>query len=76
MAILLVVEDLHWIDPSSEELIGLLIDRLRNLPIFALLTARAEFQPHGSEAAHFHHMSLSPLEREDSISPALNRISA
>jgi tetratricopeptide (TPR) repeat protein len=58
---------MHWIDPSSEELIELLIDRLRNLPILALLTARAEFQPHWSEAAHLHHMSLSPLEREDSI---------
>ena len=66
--VLLVVEDLHWIDPSSDELIGTLIDRLRALPIFAILTARPEFQSHWDEEAHLHHMVLSPLERRDSIS--------
>jgi class 3 adenylate cyclase/tetratricopeptide (TPR) repeat protein len=65
--VLVVVEDLHWIDPSSEELFGLLIDRLRGLPILAVLTARAEFQSHWGETAHLQHMSLSPLERRDSI---------
>jgi class 3 adenylate cyclase/tetratricopeptide (TPR) repeat protein len=65
--LLLVVEDLHWIDPSSDELIGVLIDRLRELPILALLTARPEFQSHWDEQAHLHHMVLTPLERQDTI---------
>src|SRR5438034_3018042 len=65
--VLLVVEDLHWIDPSSDELIGILIDRLRELPIFAILTARPEFQSHWDEKAHLHHMVLGPLERRDSV---------
>ena len=65
--VLLVVEDLHWIDPSSEELIGMLIDRSRELPILAVLTARPEFRPHWQEGAHLHYMSLAPLERQDSI---------
>lgn len=65
--VLLVVEDLHWIDPSSDELIGILIDRLRALPILAVLTARPEFQSHWDEKAHLHHMVLNPLRRQDSI---------
>ena len=64
--LLVVVEDLHWIDPSSDELIGTMIDRLRELPILAVLTARPEFQSHW-EHAHLHHMVLSPLERRDTI---------
>ncbi|MGH9905315.1 MAG: AAA family ATPase, partial [Pyrinomonadaceae bacterium] len=65
--VLLVVEDLHWIDPSSDELIGILIDRLKGLPILAILTARPEFQSHWDDRAHLLHMHLSPLERRDSI---------
>ncbi len=65
--VLLVVEDLHWIDPSSEELIGALIDRLSTLPILVVLTARPEFRPHWDEA-RLHRMPLSPLDRRDSIS--------
>lgn len=65
--VLLVVEDLHWIDPSSHELIGLLIDRLKGLPILAILTARPEFQSHWDDRANLLHMPLSPLERRDSI---------
>jgi class 3 adenylate cyclase/tetratricopeptide (TPR) repeat protein len=65
--VLLVVEDLHWIDPSSDELIGILIDRLKGLPILAILTARLEFQSHWDDRSHLLHMPLSPLERRDSI---------
>jgi predicted ATPase len=53
---LLVVEDLHWIDPSSDELIGILIDRLEGLPIFAILTARPEFRSHWDDRAHLLHL--------------------
>lgn len=65
--VLLVAEDLHWIDPSSDELIGILIDRLKRLPVLALLTARPEFQSHWDDRAHLLHMQLSPLGRTESI---------
>jgi class 3 adenylate cyclase/tetratricopeptide (TPR) repeat protein len=65
--LLLVVEDLHWIDPSSDELIGILIDRLKALPILAVLTARPEFRSHWDDKSHLRHMPLGPLERRDSI---------
>jgi class 3 adenylate cyclase/tetratricopeptide (TPR) repeat protein len=66
--VLLVVEDLHWIDPSSDELVGILIDRLRTLPVLALFTARTEFQAHWDANGHLHSIALAPLERSDSIS--------
>ena len=65
--VLLVVEDLHWIDPSSDELVGMVIDRLRGLPILAILTARPEFQPHWEDRTELLHMRLQPLDRQDSI---------
>ena len=65
--VLLVVEDLHWIDPSTDELIGVLIDRLKELPVLALLTARPEFQSHWDDKPQLVTMPLVPLDRDDSI---------
>ena len=65
--VLLVVEDLHWIDPSSDELLGMLLDRSKSLPILAIFTARPEFHPHWDDRPHLVHMHLDPLDREDSI---------
>jgi class 3 adenylate cyclase/tetratricopeptide (TPR) repeat protein len=65
--VLLVVEDLHWIDPSTDELIGVLIDRLKQLPALLLLTARPEFQSHWDDKTQLVHMPLVPLGRNDSI---------
>ncbi|MXV83879.1 AAA family ATPase [Candidatus Poribacteria bacterium] len=42
--ILFVVEDLHWIDPSSIEFLTLLITRIENARIFAVLSCRTGTQ--------------------------------
>ena len=42
--ILFVVEDLHWIDPSSIEFLTLLITRIENARIFAVLSCRTDTQ--------------------------------
>jgi len=42
---LLVVEDLHWADPSTLELLNLFIRRGHNSPILTVLAARPEFKP-------------------------------
>ena len=41
---LFVVEDLHWIDPSSMEFLTLLITRIENARIFTVLTCRSDLQ--------------------------------
>jgi len=42
---LLVVEDLHWADPSTLELLQLLLSSAPRLPLLGIFTARPEFQP-------------------------------
>lgn len=41
----LLVEDLHWLDPSSVDLVGRILDRLAMEPVLLLLTHRLEFEP-------------------------------
>jgi class 3 adenylate cyclase/predicted ATPase len=42
---LLIVEDLHWVDPTTLELLGALLPRLASHRLFAIVTARPEFRP-------------------------------
>ena len=40
--LLLIVEDLHWADPSTYEFLHLLVPRIESAPFFAILTSRDE----------------------------------
>src|SRR5690242_17343093 len=43
--ILMIFEDLHWIDPTSREVLDLTVERITNLPVLLVATYRPEFQP-------------------------------
>lgn len=43
--ILVILEDAHWLDPTSIELFGQFIDRLHELRVLLLITFRPEFNP-------------------------------
>ena len=43
--VLMVFEDVHWIDPTSLEVLGRTIDRLRTLRVLLIVTCRPEFDP-------------------------------
>ncbi len=49
--VLCVVEDLHWVDPSTLELLSLLIDQGAQTRLCLVLTARPEFHPPWAMAA-------------------------
>ena len=49
---LFIVEDLHWIDPSTLEFLGLLIDQGPTVRLLTLLTYRPSFQPPWMGRAH------------------------
>ena len=61
--VLLVVEDLHWADPTTLEFLTFLVDQAPTTKLLALLTFRPEFtQPWGSRA-HLSQISLNRLPR-------------
>jgi predicted ATPase len=43
--VLAVWEDLHWADPSTLELLGLLLDQVATARLLLVLTCRPEFRP-------------------------------
>jgi class 3 adenylate cyclase/predicted ATPase len=43
--LLMIFEDAHWTDPSSLEVFGRAIDRVRSLPVLLIVTFRPEFEP-------------------------------
>ena len=43
--VLMVFEDAHWSDPTSSEVLGRIVDRIRSLPVLLLVTFRPEFEP-------------------------------
>src|SRR5262249_7444811 len=43
--VLFIVEDLHWTDPTTLELLGLLLDQTPTASLLVLLTCRPHFQP-------------------------------
>jgi len=61
-----LVEDVHWIDPTTRELIGLCLDRVRDLPVFALITFRPEFVPPWGHLPHVTGLTLNRLARRQS----------
>ena len=42
--LVLLIEDLHWCDPTTLDAIGRLLDRVAGAPILVLMTARPEFE--------------------------------
>jgi predicted ATPase/class 3 adenylate cyclase len=63
--VLLVYEDVHWIDPTTQELLGLAIERIPRLPVLAIVTFRPEFVPPWSGQPHLSALPLSRLGRRD-----------
>ncbi len=62
----LVVEDLHWIDPSTLEFFGMLLEQVPTVPLLGVLTFRPEFEPPWPSRSHMVHLTLHPLTRKQS----------
>jgi predicted ATPase/class 3 adenylate cyclase len=64
--VLIVFEDAHWIDPTSRELLDLMVDRVRRLPALLAITLRPEFQPPWSGRSHVTTLTLNRLDESTS----------
>jgi class 3 adenylate cyclase/predicted ATPase len=63
--VLTIVEDVHWLDPTSRELLERVVAEVPKLPMLLLLTARPEFRSPWSEA-ECTTLRLSRLQAEQS----------
>ena len=63
---IILFEDAHWSDPTTLEVLDLLIDRVRTIPLLVVLTHRPEFQSRWSEQDHVGALNLSKLTRTQS----------
>jgi len=61
----LVVEDLHWLDPTSLELIGLLFERIASAPLLLALTFRPELAVPWNESPPVLRIALARLPQEE-----------
>jgi predicted ATPase len=61
--VLFVMEDLHWVDPSTLELLSLLVDQGPTARILALWTFRPDFSPPWTGRAHLTQVTLPRLTR-------------
>jgi predicted ATPase len=59
--VLAIFEDVHWIDPTSLDVLGRIIDRIRGLPALLLVTFRPEFQPPWVGQPHVTVLALNRL---------------
>jgi predicted ATPase len=56
-------EDLHWVDPSTLEVLTLFLDQVPTMRLLVLLTFRPEFSPPWGERSHLSQLTLSRLGR-------------
>ncbi|MEA2605220.1 MAG: hypothetical protein QOF89_6212 [Acidobacteriota bacterium] len=65
--VIFVVEDLHWLDPSSLELIGALLGVIGGASLLVILTFRLEFELPWGHHASWLQLHLSRLTDADSL---------
>jgi predicted ATPase/class 3 adenylate cyclase len=63
--VLYVFEDMHWIDPTSLEVLERLFERIHQMPVLVVLTFRPEFVPPWIGESNVTLMSLNRLDRHD-----------
>ena len=65
--VLFVMEDLHWVDPSTLELLSLLVDQGPTARILTLLTFRPDFHPPWPGRAHLTQVTVNRLPRHQAV---------
>jgi predicted ATPase len=63
--VVMVFEDAHWVDPTSRELLDLMVEHVRRLPVLLIVTFRPEFQPPWTGQPQVNMLALNRLDRRD-----------
>ncbi len=59
--VLMLLEDAHWLDPTTLELFGIVADRIERLPVLLLVTYRPGFAPPWRGYPHVTSLTLNRL---------------
>jgi predicted ATPase len=63
--VLMIFEDAHWIDPTSQELLERIVDGVQRLPVLLIVTGRPESAPTWAGHAHVTVQALNRLGRRE-----------
>src|ERR1700730_5951842 len=65
-SLLIIFEDLHGADPSSRELLDLIVEQIEHLSVLLIATSRPEFQAPWADRAHVTGLLLRRLGKDES----------
>jgi class 3 adenylate cyclase/predicted ATPase len=63
--VLMIFDDVHWIDPTSLEALGRAVERIRTLRVLLIVTYRPEFEPPWIGRPHVTVCTIGPLAQRD-----------
>ena len=63
--VLMIFEDAHWADPTSLELFGRTVDRIKTLPVLLIVTFRPEFEAPWIGQSHVTSLTLDRLAQRE-----------
>lgn len=63
----ILLEDVHWADPSSIELLHALVARVAAVPLLLMMTYRPEFEPPWLDRPHVSRIVLERLRKGDAV---------
>ena len=62
--LIVVFEDLHWVDNETQALLDLLVDTIGNARVLLLVNYRPQYRHNWSNKSHYAQLRLDPLGRE------------
>jgi DNA-binding NtrC family response regulator/predicted ATPase len=65
--LVILIEDLHWIDGASDELLGAFVQSVAGQPVLLLVTYRPGYRAAWGDRSHVSQLALPPLSPEDSM---------
>src|SRR4029077_5921729 len=71
--VLMMVEDIHWIDPTTLEALGRGVDRIKSVGVLLIMTYRPEFEPPWLGRPYVTALTLNRLGERD-IATMIDRV--
>jgi len=68
--IVFVIEDLHWIDPTSEDFLALIVESLAGISVLLLATYRPGYSPSWITKSYATQIALRPLSEQHGLTVA------